>query len=189
MKKAIGLLLAFLLLATSVSAAEPSGWDEGLFWWEAGAGLLLGVGAYVGTNCVCRPYSAENRLVIDGVYFLATAGGVLLVGELFGEESDNFYLTYPLTFAVSAGYPILSSLAFSSLLHSEDPETGLVKAGWAIITAVTNSLATAAVYNWVKIPEKPEETLDTGFNIKPYATYLADSGGDLIPVYGVSVSF
>ncbi|MCP4229042.1 MAG: hypothetical protein GY771_02700 [bacterium] len=182
MKKVVILLLATLLITTSAFAHETGGWDEGLFWWEAGAGLLgaaaaLGITAAVGEN-------ASPFYSISGV--LGNATGVLLTGEIAGAPSKNWYITYPLTVFTSAGYPIVLGLvAFSTLYYSSyDVQVGVMS-----FVALSTPIATAAVYNWVKIPKKPKETLDTGFKVQPYTTYLTDSGGGMVPVYGVSVSF
>ncbi|MCP4229038.1 MAG: hypothetical protein GY771_02680 [bacterium] len=182
MRNIITLLLAVLLMASSVYAAESGGWDEGLFWWEAGAGLLgaaaaLGITAAVGGN-------ASPFYSISGV--LGNATGVLLTGEIAGAPSKNWYLTYPLTFVTSAAYPLVLLVAAFPIMYGKS--YGL-QVGVASCVALSTPIATAVVYNWLKKPVVPEEPLDTGFNIRPYATYLADSGGGMIPVYGVSVSF
>lgn len=45
MKKLVFLALLTILVASSVSAGPAqSGWDEGLFWAEAGVGALAGLG-------------------------------------------------------------------------------------------------------------------------------------------------
>ncbi|MCP4229040.1 MAG: hypothetical protein GY771_02690 [bacterium] len=178
------LILSALLLATSVCAAETNGWDEGLFWWEAGAGLLgAGVGAGLGL-------AVGQDDIATVAFVLGNAGGVIFVGEHFGVKSKNWYLTCPLTAITSMAYPVLMVLAMPALFSGLEGDGGFDAINsWLVLTAISDPLVTAVVYNSLKRPEMPEKSLDTGFDIKPYATYLADSGGDLVPVYGVSVSF
>ncbi|MCP4229039.1 MAG: hypothetical protein GY771_02685 [bacterium] len=182
MKKVIALLLAFVLLATSIYAAEPDGWDFWLYMREAGAGILLGLG-----GAGIAAYSGNTTAAYAG-YVFGNAAGVLAAGEYFGAKSENWYFTYPLTIIVSTAYTTSIVMAggatFDELYASLSDDDALT-----IFISISNAFVSAEAYNLVKRPVMPEKSLDTGFNIKPYATYLADSGGDIVPVYGVSVSF
>jgi hypothetical protein len=182
MIKVVTTFLTVLILATSVSAAHAGGWSEGLFWWEAGAGLL-GMATGFGIEALVVGYSSPFYSISGN---LGNAVSVLLVGELNGKPSKNWYVNYPVTLLTSFGYPLIPGLAAFGLLYGSSYD---LQVGVATVIALSTPIVTAAVYNWVKIPKKTEEPSDIGFKIRPYSTYLADSGGDLVPVCGVSVSF
>lgn len=195
MKKLIAVMLIILLVPATAFAAEPDGWSPWLLIAEAGVGAGFGGAlalitslvmnfAIAGDNSDATIYTA---LTADA--FGATAG-TLFIGEVFGARSDNKEATFLGTTLTSVGAAILFMLPFAL----EDSEQYTSETTTAEIIGYSGlggiPVVTAIMYNVIKKPKITEETsLDSDFRINPTAGYLTDSGGDIVPTYGLTVFF
>lgn len=189
MKKAIVAVL--LLFAVSSFAAEPDGWHVKLYFGETITGGLLGFGLGLG---LAKAFENENNDSNAGAiaYFSGVAAGntagVLLIGELFGARSENWYITYPITFCAASVLPIIG---YS--IGKEAAGAGIVGIGaavWAgLVPPIITPTITGITYNLVKKPKTQIKKAETEIGITPYTAMLVDHKNSFIPIYGVTVSF
>ncbi len=199
MRKVAILALIFIFLSTSVFAAEPGGWSFWMYIGETLAGFGCGLGAAaITSNALANSSTSANVYASMGAIGIGSAGGVILVGELFGAKSENPGLTYGLTAGTSIAFPLI--IAASTGLANDTVSGDSGDFGGALGGAIANGMVAfgviladphiaAVTYNIVKKPEMPSKTSDLGFELKPHSAYLTDSGGDLVPLYGLTVSF
>jgi hypothetical protein len=194
MRVASAVTVIFVLVAVYAGAAEPGGWNWGMYFAEVGAGEAVSLGTIAAGIAVedghlpfyKGEYGWENVAAISFTLGSLAGGptGVLLVGELAGAPSDNKFKTYGLTFASTLIYPAITIAAGLAFI---DSYFGFYITAFGILsTPIVNPFITASVYNKVKRP-KTESTASV--NVRPYTNLLADSGAGPVPVYGVSVSF
>jgi len=187
MKTAIVAVL--LLFAVSAFAAEPDGWHVKLYFGETITGGLLGFGLGLG---LAKAFENENSNAGAIAYFSGVAAGntagVLLIGELFGAKSKNWYITYPVTFCAASVLPIIG---YS--IGKEAAGAGIVGIGVVglaiLVPPIITPTITGITYNLVKKPKTQIKKVETEIGIAPYTAMLVDRKNSFIPIYGVTVSF
>jgi len=177
-------VLAIVTVFISNAVYAQSGWDEGLFWAEAGVGALAGMGFGLITYKIANNRSnVSNHTDWNSIGYMAfsypagTSLGVILYGNLKGAPPQNPVWTYLASIGTSYGIAI-PSMSFSWMISSEALAYG---------SMILTSLATAAIYNTVKRPRAEETVIDTRITISPYTELLSERDGGFVPTYGIII--
>jgi hypothetical protein len=183
-KLALTGLVAILITNT---ASFGSSWDEGLYFAEVAIGAAAGLSTgLIIHGLVDRRSSGSggtnwNALGAAALTYPFTVPlGVIISGNSIGSPPENPLPTYLATAGASIGSALISFFGIYFLGPDEAAIYG---------TVVVTPFATAAVYNAVKTPGVEKTEIGARVTISPYSDLLAESGGSLVPTYGVSIGF
>jgi hypothetical protein len=193
MKRTLTVLFVTLCISvTSVFGVHLNSISGKMFAAEAIVGGGLGIGLLAAAVYAAKDEDGEQ----EGIRWWAVpilaggnAGGVILVGELFDAKSENWYLTYPLTYGAAFAVPAITLLAVGEEERAGVGEVIGIAVTAGLVLVFGTPVATAFTYNLVKSPIEEETSAEAGAAIEPYGTLLADNGDGGVPVYGLSVSF
>jgi hypothetical protein len=184
-------LVTSCIFATSAFGVHLNSVSGKIFAAEAIVGGGLGIGLLAASVHAAKDEEGEEegiRWWAVPIFAGGTAGGVILVGELFDSKSENWYLTYPLTYGAAFAVPAITLLAVGEEERGVGEALGVAMTAGLVLVFGT-PVATAFTYNLVKSPVEKETAIETGAIIEPYTNLLADNGTCPVPVYGVTVSF